>query len=56
MSATDATTQQKNYTSRMYPSNLAKRSTLIISNKEMKDIMETVKSLKESGVSKTIEN
>ena len=42
-----------------HPSELAKRTTLIISNEEMNDIMKIVKSLEESGslikgVSKTI--
>ena len=32
------------------PLDLAKRTTLIISNKEMNDIMKIVKSLKESGL------
>ena len=43
------------------PSDLAKRTTLIISNEEMHDIMKIVKSLEESGllikrVSETIKN
>ena len=43
------------------PSDLAKRTTLIISNEEMNDIMKIVKSLEESGlsvkgVSETIKN
>ena len=43
------------------PSHLANRTTLIISNEEMNDIMKIVKSLEESGllikdVSKTIKN
>ena len=32
------------------PSNLAKRTTLIISNEEINSIMKIVKSLKESGL------
>ena len=34
----------------MHPSDIARRATLIISNKEMNDIMKTVKSLEESGL------
>ena len=52
-SATDASIQKKIYESGM--------TTLIISNKEMKDIMKIVKSLEESGllmksISETIKN
>ena len=61
MSAADATIQKKNYRSGG-PSDLASRTTaLIISNKDMDDIMKIVKSLEESGllikgISETIKN
>ena len=46
---------------RKHPSDLAKRTTLIISNKEMNDVMKIIKPLEESGlliksVSETIKN
>ena len=47
--ATDATIHKKFFGSGKRFSNLAKRTTLIISNEEMNDIMEIVKSLEESG-------
>ena len=48
-SATDAAIYKKMLGSDTNPSNLAKRTTLIISNEEINSIMEIVKSLKESG-------
>ena len=60
-SATDAAIHKKMFGSSTRPSDLAKRTTLIISNKEMNDIMKIVKCLEESGlllkgVSETIKN
>ena len=48
-SATDAAIHMKMFGSGMHPSDLAKRTTLIISNEEISDIMKIVKSLEESG-------
>ena len=60
-SATDVAVLKKMFGSGTRPSDLAKRTTLLISNEEMKDINKIVKSLEESvllikGVSKTIQN
>ena len=60
-SATDAAIHKKMFGSSTRPSDLAKQTTLIISNKEMNDIMKIVKCLEESGlllkgVSETIKN
>ena len=44
MQATDASIQNKIFGSRMHPSDLAKATTLIIPNEEVKDIMKIVKS------------
>ena len=59
--ATDAAIHKKMIGSGTHPSDLAKQTALIISNKEMTDIMKIVKSHEESGllikgVSKTIKN
>ena len=59
--AKDAAIHNKMLGSGIYPSDLAKQITLIISNKEMKDILKIVKSLEESGLliigdSETIQN
>ena len=58
--ATDAAIHKKMFGSGMYPSDLTKQTTLIISNEEM-NIMKIVKSLEESGfliksMSKKIKN
>ena len=60
-SATDAAIHNKMFRSGARPLNLASRTTLIISNEEMQDIMKIVKSLGKSGllikgVSETIKN
>ena len=60
-SATDVAVLKKMFGSGTRPLDLAKRTTLLISNEEMKDINKIVKSLEESvllikGVSKTIQN
>ena len=60
-SATDATIHNKMFRSGARPLNLASRTTLIISNEEMQDIMKMVKSLGKfglliKGVSETIQN
>ena len=60
-SATDAATHKKIFGPGTCLSDLAKRTTLIVSNEEMHDIMKIVKSLEESGllikdVCKTIKN
>ena len=49
-SATDAAIYKKMLGSDTNPSDLAKRTTLIISNEEINSIMKIVKSLKESGL------
>ena len=61
VSATDAAIHRKMFGSAMHPSNLAKRTTLIISNEEMNDIVKIDKSLEESsllikGIGETIKN
>ena len=60
-SAIDAGIHKKMFGFGMYPSDLAKQTTLIISNKEMNDTMKIIKSLEEyglliKGVSETIKN
>ena len=60
-SATDAAIHNKMFRSGARPLNLASRTTLIISNEEMQDIMKIVKCLGKSGllikgVSETIQN
>ena len=60
-SATDAAIHKKMFGFGTHPSDLAKRTTLIISNEEMNDSMKIIKSLEESGllmkdVSKTVKN
>ena len=60
-SATNAAIHKKMFESDTYPSDLAKRTSLILSNEEMNDIMKIVKSLEESvllikGVSEAIKN
>ena len=60
-SATDAAIHKKLFRSGTCPSDLAKQTTLIISNEELNDIMKIVKSLEESGllinsVSETVKN
>ena len=60
-SATDAALHKKMFGSRTHSSDLAKRTTLIISDEEMNGVMKIVKSLEESGlsingVSETIQN
>ena len=60
-SATDAAIHNKMFRSGARPLNLASRTTLIIPNEEMQDIMKIVKSLGKSGllmkgVSETIKN
>ena len=60
-SATDAAIHNKMFRSGARPLNLASRTTLIISNEEMQDIMKMVKSLGKfglliKGVSETIQN
>ena len=49
-SATNAVIQKKMFASAMYPLNLAKQIALIITNKEMDDIMKIVKSLEYAGL------
>ena len=49
VSVTDADIHNKMFGSGMRPSDLAKGTTLIISNLEMNDIMKIIKSLDESG-------
>ena len=61
VAATDAAIQKKVFRSGINLFDLSKRTTLIISNEEMDDVMKIVKSLKESGllikvVSKTVKN
>ena len=60
-SATDVAIHKKMFGSGTHPLDLAKQTTLIISNEEMNDILKIVKSLEESdllikGVSETIKN
>ena len=60
-SATNAAIHMKMFGSGTHPSDLASRTTLIISNEEMNDIMKIVKFLEESGslikgVTQTIKN
>ena len=60
-SATDAAIQNKCFGSGAHSLDLAKQTTLIISNEEMENIMKVVKSLEESGLliketSETIKN
>ena len=60
-SATDVTIHKKIFGSVTHPFDLAKRTTLIVLNEEMDDIMKVIKSLEESGllikgVSETIIN
>ena len=59
--ATDADIHKKIFGSGMRPSDLAKETTLIISNEEINGIMKLFKSLEESGllikgISETIKN
>ena len=49
-SVIDAAIHNKMFGSGMHPSDLAKQTTLIISNEEMNDIMKIVTSLEESGI------
>ena len=60
-SVTDASTHKNVFGSGMYCTDLAKQTTLTISNEEMNDIMNIIKSLEKSGLSikdasKTIKN
>ena len=60
-SATDVAIHKKMFGSRTLPPDVASRTTLVISNEEMNDIMKIVKSLEESGflingVSQTIKS
>ena len=60
-SATDAAIHKKSFGSATHPSDLAKQTTLIISNEKINGIMKIVKSLEESGLlikgaSQTIKN
>ena len=48
--ATDASIHKKMFESGTHPSDLANRTTLIVSNDEMSDIMKIIKYLKESDL------
>ena len=49
-SATDAVIHKKVFGSGTHPSDLAKQTTIIISNEKMNDIIKIIKSLEESGL------
>ena len=53
-SATDAAIHKKRFASGTRPLDLAKQTTLIISNEEINDIMRIIKSLEKPGLAKQL--